>query len=148
MLMDLQMYHPDDILVKVDRAGMAVSLESRIPFLDRDLVEFVWTLPLCYKYSDNIEKRVLKKVLFRYVPEQMMERKKKGFSIPVDQWLREGELRPWAESLMNERNIKEQGILDERYVSGLWGNFIRNGRWYPQIWYILMFEEWYRRRLE
>ncbi|WP_251500395.1 asparagine synthase (glutamine-hydrolyzing) [Otoolea muris] len=148
MLMDLQMYHPDDILVKVDRAGMAVSLESRIPFLDRDLVEFVWTLPLCYKYSDNIEKRVLKKVLFRYVPEQMMERKKKGFSIPVDQWIREGELRPWAESLMNERDIKEQGILDERYVSGLWGNFIRNGRWYPQIWYILMFEEWYRRRLE
>ncbi|NBI72352.1 asparagine synthase (glutamine-hydrolyzing) [Clostridiaceae bacterium] len=148
MLMDLQMYHPDDILVKVDRAGMAVSLESRIPFLDRDLMEFVWRLPLRYKYSDNVEKRVLKKVLFRYVPEHMMERKKKGFSIPIDRWIRDGELRAWAESLMNERNIKEQGILNEKYVSELWGNFIRSGKWYPQIWYILMFEEWYQRRQE
>lgn len=88
MLMDLQMYHPDDILVKVDRAGMAVSLENRIPFLDRDLIEFAWTLPLKFTYSGQVGKRVLKKMLYRYVPEAMMDRPKKGFSVPVQEWIK------------------------------------------------------------
>lgn len=146
MLMDLQMYHPDDILVKVDRAGMAVSLESRIPFLDKDLVEFSWTLPVRYKYSGNTGKRVLRNMLYRHVPETMMERPKKGFSIPIYEWLQNGEMRLWAEHLIEERNIKQQGILEEAKVSSLWDNFIKNGIWLPQIWHILMFQEWYQKR--
>lgn len=143
MLMDLQMYHPDDILVKVDRAGMAVSLESRVPFLDKDLVEFAWTLPLDYKNYNNIGKRVLKEVLYRYIPKEMMDRPKKGFSIPIDEWIKNGELRDWAEELFSESRIHQQGILNTYQVKKIWNEFIKQGKWCNQIWYILMFEEWY-----
>lgn len=142
MLMDLQMYHPDDILVKVDRAGMAVSLESRVPFLDKDIVEFAWTLPIEYKNTDGSGKKVLKNVLYRYIPMEMMDRPKKGFSIPIHEWIRSGELRQWAESLISEANLKNQGILDEKIVCKIWDNFINRGIWCNQIWYILMFQEW------
>lgn len=148
MLMDLQMYHPDDILVKVDRAGMAVSLENRIPFLDRDLIEFAWTLPLKFTYSGQVGKRVLKKMLYRYVPEAMMDRPKKGFSVPVQEWIKNdgGGLRPWAEHLMDQSFIRRQGILNAEYVEHLWQRFMKDGIWVPQIWYILMFEEWCQKR--
>lgn len=142
MLMDMMMYHPDDILVKVDRAGMAVSLESRIPMLDKDVVEFAWTLPIEYKYQDGITKKVLRNVLYKYVPKELMDLPKRGFSIPITKWLKEPELRAWAESLIDRKTLEQQGILDPDVVWNIWNDYINNGQWRVQIWYILMFQEW------
>ena len=142
MLMDMTMYHPDDILVKVDRAAMAVSLETRVPMLDRDVVEFAWTLPIDYLRKDGTGKKVLRNILYRYVPQEMMERPKKGFSIPIEKWLREPDLRQWAESLIERKNIESQGILNADVVWKIWEDFIQRGEWRIQIWYILMFQEW------
>lgn len=145
MLMNMLMYHPDDILVKVDRCAMAVSLETRVPMLDKDVVEFAWTLPIEYLYDANnkVGKRVLREVLYRYVPREMMDRPKKGFSIPIEKWLREDrKLRDWAESLIEPAKIKAQGYLNADVVSSLWKNYVNNNVWCIQIWYILMFQAW------
>ncbi|MBD5546112.1 MAG: asparagine synthase (glutamine-hydrolyzing) [Lachnospiraceae bacterium] len=146
MLMDMLMYHPDDILVKVDRAAMAVSLETRVPMLDKDVVEFAWTLPIDYEREGKIGKKVLRDVLYRYVPKEMMERPKKGFSIPIEKWLRQKELRGWAESLIDRKTLEQQGILNPDVVWKIWKDFIDNGEWRIQIWYILMFQEWMHSR--
>lgn len=146
MLMDMLMYHPDDILVKVDRSGMAVSLESRIPLLDRDIIEFAWSLPLSYKESAGVTKRVLRDVLYKYVPQDLMERPKKGFSVPIHEWLRRGELREWAEELLKSTKIRDQGILNYRVVEAYWNDFLKTGKWNIHIWYLLMFEQWYEKR--
>lgn len=142
MLMDMLMYHPDDILVKVDRAAMAVSLETRVPMLDKDVVEFAWTLPIGYERGEGVGKKVLREVLYRYVPKEMMERPKKGFSIPIDKWLRQPELREWAECLIDRKTLESQGILNPDIVWRIWKDFIDGGQWRIQIWYILMFQEW------
>lgn len=142
MLMDMQMYHPDDILVKVDRTAMAVSLETRVPMLDKDVVEFAWSLPVEYKKKDGITKKVLRDVLYRYVPKEMMERPKKGFSIPIMKWLKEPELREWAEMLLDRKTIERQGILNPDVVEKIWKDFVENDVWRIQIWYILMFQQW------
>ncbi|TCL59413.1 asparagine synthase (glutamine-hydrolysing) [Kineothrix alysoides] len=142
MLMDMLMYHPDDILVKVDRAAMAVSLETRVPMLDKDVVEFAWTLPIEYKRQGKTGKKVLRDVLYKYVPREMMERPKKGFSIPVDKWLLEPELRNWAEALIDRKTLQQQGILDADVVWKIWEDYTKNGVWRIQIWFILMFQEW------
>ena len=142
MLMDMLMYHPDDILVKVDRTAMAVSLETRVPMLDKDVVEFAWTLPLEYKKDGPVGKKVLREVLYRYVPREMMERPKKGFGIPIEQWLRKTELRNWAETLIDKKTLKEQGILNPDVVWKIWSDFIDKGIWCNQVWNILMFQAW------
>jgi asparagine synthase (glutamine-hydrolysing) len=142
MLRDLLMYHPDDILVKVDRTAMAVSLESRVPFLDRDVVEFAWTLPIDYLRNDHEGKLVLKDVLYRYVPKDLVDRPKKGFSIPIQRWLRSEELRGWAEDLIAQSKLKAEGYFDAQQVRRLWEDLQQRGIWRPQIWYILMFENW------
>ncbi len=142
MLEDMQMYHPDDILVKVDRCAMAVSLETRVPLLDRDVVEFAWTLPLEFKRKDGVTKRVLRNILYRHVPKDLMDRPKKGFSIPITKWLKESELRDWAEDLMDSTKIEKQGILNPAAIRRIWRDFIENDNWNPQIWYILMFQVW------
>ena len=142
MLMDLMMYHPDDILNKVDRTAMSVSLETRVPMLDRDVVEFAWTLPLSYRNKDGVTKKVLRDVLYRYVPRELMERPKTGFSIPLHKWLKEPELREWAESLIDRRILDRQGILDADVVWRLWTDYVEKDIWRVQIWYILMFQQW------
>ncbi len=146
MLMDMSMYHPDDILVKVDRSAMAVSLETRVPLLDRDVVEFAWTLPVDYlrtvRDGKRVGKRILRDVLYRYVPREMMERKKKGFSIPIMKWLKEPELRAWAEDLIRDDKIRKEGFFDPGAVRTLWKDFIERDVWRVQIWYVLMFEVW------
>ena len=142
MLMDMLMYHPDDILTKVDRSGMAVSLETRVPMLDKDVVEFAWSLPLEYKKAGNVKKLVLRDVLYKYVPKEMMERPKTGFSIPIDKWLREPALRGWAEALIEKNTLRQQGLLNADVVWKIWHDFIDKGIWRIQIWYILMFQEW------
>ncbi len=159
MLMDMLMYHPDDILVKVDRTAMAVSLETRVPMLDKDVVEFAFSLPVDYKRvspygagegkakagQEFLGKTVLREVLYRYVPGEIMERPKKGFSVPVEKWLRQPLLRKWAEELLDRETLKKQGILDADVVWRIWSDFIDRGQWRIQIWYILMFQEWVRR---
>ncbi|MDE6622110.1 MAG: asparagine synthase C-terminal domain-containing protein, partial [Lachnospiraceae bacterium] len=142
MLMDMEVYHPDDILVKVDRTAMAVSLETRVPMLDKDVVEFAWTIPMEYKKQGEEGKLVLKDVLYKYVPKKMMDRPKKGFAIPVARWLREPGLREWAESLLDSSLIRQQGILNADEVQRIWRDFTENGNWRTQIWYILMFQSW------
>ncbi len=144
MLMDLLMYHPDDILCKVDRTAMAVSLETRVPMLDRDVVEFAWTLPLSYRKQDGVTKKILRDILYRYVPRELMERPKKGFSIPLHKWLKEPELREWAQSLIDRKTLDEQGILETDVVWQLWDDYIKRDIWRVQIWYVLMFQEWMR----
>lgn len=142
MLMDLLMYHPDDILTKVDRTAMAVSLETRVPMLDKDVVEFAWTLPLSYRQGGG-SKKILRDILYRYVPRELMERPKKGFSIPLHLWLKEKELREWAESLLAPSLLEAQGLFDVSAVGKLWDDYITENVWRPQIWYILMFQEWW-----
>jgi asparagine synthase (glutamine-hydrolysing) len=110
--------------------------------LDRDVVEFAWTIPMEYKTNGTEGKLVLKDVLYRYVPKEMMDRPKKGFSIPITDWLRCSELRDWAEALLDKDVVKRQGILNPDEVWRIWRDFIDNGNWRIQIWYILMFQSW------
>lgn len=143
MLMDLIMYHPDDILTKVDRTAMAVSLETRIPFLDRDVAEFSFSIPVDMQWKDGRGKQVLRNILYKYVPKELLDRPKKGFSIPVETWLREGSLRNWAMYLMDEKAVAETGCLDPDAVKTIRDDFYLRGIWRPQVWYILMFMDWY-----
>ena len=143
MLADMLLYHPDDILVKVDRTAMAVSLETRVPMLDKDVVEFAWSLPLEYLREGSVGKMVLRDVLYKYVPREMMERPKKGFAIPIDKWLLEPELREWAEGLLDKDKVRSQGILDPDVVEKIWKDYTDRGIYRIQIWYILMFQQWY-----
>lgn len=142
MLMDQMQYLPDDILVKVDRAGMFYSLENRIPLLDRDIVEFSWSLPLAYKFDGITSKKILKNLLYRYVPREMMERKKTGFAVPVSLWLQSGEMRDWAESILSDGRELAKEYLDVKLADSMWKDLTENGRWLPNIWYVLMFEQW------
>ncbi len=142
MLMDMLMYHPDDILVKVDRTAMAVSLETRVPMLDKDVVEFAWTLPIELLRGRDGGKQILRDVLYRYVPREMLDRPKKGFSVPVRKWLKQPELRQWAESLLNRELVRSQGLLDPEVVWKIWDDFVTRDIWRVQIWYLLMFQEW------
>ena len=145
MVMDLLVYHPDDILVKVDRSGMAVSLESRIPLLDRDVVEFALSLPIDYKMKDGVQKRILKDVLYRYIPKDMMERPKKGFSMPVSDWCRTGKLREWMEDSLNDEKIRKEGTLNPDIVSDIKDKFLKTGRYPETIWYLCVFEQWMKK---
>ena len=142
MLMNMRQYLPDDILVKVDRAGMYYSLETRIPLLDADVMRFAWTLPLSYKMQDGITKKPLRELLYRYIPKEMMDRPKKGFSVPVSIWLKEGKMREWAESVLTDASPLSGDYIDTKTVQSIWKDYIRNGNWNSMIWYILMFEQW------
>lgn len=144
MLMDLKMYHPDDILVKVDRAAMAVSLETRIPMLDKDLVEFALSLPIDYKARNGVPKSILRDVLYRYVPKDMMQREKKGFSVPIGNWIKKGRLRSWMENMLDESSIRQGGLLDVETVKRIKKDFIKHGSNVEMIWYICVFEQWHR----
>ena len=142
MLMDMLQYLPDDILTKVDRAGMYYSLETRVPLLDRDVIEFAWSLPLSYKYENNITKRILREILYKYVPREMMERPKKGFSVPIGEWLLKGEMHEWAESVMTDANLKTPDIIDKKISEQLWTQFKKDGKYSTIIWYLLMYNQW------
>ena len=142
MLMNMKMYHPDDILCKVDRTAMAVSLETRIPLLDRDVVEFAHTLPLEYLRNDKEGKLVLRSILYKYIDRALMNRPKHGFGVPVSEWLRQDGLKDWAGELLNPDSINETNILDSKSVLKLWNDYISRGIWRPQIWYVLMLSSW------
>ena len=142
MAVDSLSYLPDDILVKVDRAAMGVSLETRAPFLDHSVMEFVWRLPLSFRIRNARSKWVLQQVLYKHVPRRLVERPKAGFSIPLASWLR-GPLKDWAEALLNAERLRAEGFFDPRPVRRKWHAFLNSHKPCEQhIWNILMFQAW------
>jgi asparagine synthase (glutamine-hydrolysing) len=148
LAVDYKTYMPDDILVKVDRAGMSISLEGREPLLDHRLIEFVSQLPEHLKMNADNKKYLLKKIVHDYVPKEMMERPKMGFGVPVFAWLR-NDLRYYAEEFMNDASFEKHGLFKMDGVKHIIHRFYKGDRNYNSLfWYLLMFQMWYKKWMD
>jgi asparagine synthase (glutamine-hydrolysing) len=142
MFMDATRYLPDDILVKVDRASMAVGLEGRVPMLDHRVVELAWRLPLRLKVRDRTGKWILREILRKYVPDSVQRPGKRGFGVPIGSWVR-GPLKDWAESLLDPTKLRQQGVLDVEMVRTQWDEHLhQDSRHSDRIWHVLAFQAW------
>ncbi len=145
MYLDSMTYLPDDIMVKVDRASMYSSLESRAPLLDRRLIEHVWPLEEKYKIRDNESKWLLRQVLNKYVPQKLIDRPKKGFGVPIEDWLR-GDLRDWAEDLLSESSLSDSGLFNVNLIRSKWlDHSSQKANYQYKLWDVLIFESWRRK---
>ena len=143
MAVDYQTYLLDDILQKVDRAGMSVSLEGREPFLDQRIIEWAAQLPMEYKYNKGSKKFILKQIVHKYVPESMMDRPKMGFGIPIANWL-QNDLKPFVDRYFDEQFIEKQNIFSNDIIQQIKRSFYHGKiERAEKIWYILMFQMWY-----
>lgn len=146
MAIDSLTYLPDDILCKVDRAAMSISLETRAPFLDHELIECAWRVPHNLKVNSSSGKLILKNILYDYIPEKLFDRPKSGFGIPIGQWIK-GPMRDWAESLINERRLEIEGNFHPQPIAKIWNEHISGQRdWTHQLWSILMFQLWFEQQ--
>jgi asparagine synthase (glutamine-hydrolysing) len=142
MVWDTQTYLVDDILTKVDRASMRVGLEARVPLLDHNMVEFAWRIPMSMKLKDGTGKWLLKQLLYRHVPQALVDRPKMGFSVPIDAWLR-GSLREWAQTYLAEDRIIAEGFFDARVVRQTWEQHLKGAiDAGGPLWTLLMFQLW------
>jgi asparagine synthase (glutamine-hydrolysing) len=142
MWQDINWYLPDDILVKVDRAAMACSLETRVPMLDHRIVEFALSLPISLNVDGDVGKQVLRSVLYRNVPKELIERPKAGFAVPIAAWLR-NELREWAEQLLDTKRIEVEGYWNAAVIESKWQEHLSGKADYSfQLWGVLMFQAW------
>jgi len=142
MLIDVANYLPDDILAKVDRAAMAVSLETRVPFLDPEVAQLAWSLPTGIHFQDGRGKWLLREILSRHVPRAMFERPKRGFAVPMARWLRE-DLLEWAQALLDPTKLKSAGFLNHEFVGRRWDAHKRGSAdWSSSLWPIITFQAW------
>ena len=148
MLYDFLEYLPDDILVKVDRAAMSQGLETRVPLLDKNIIEFAWNLPIEYKKHKGVDKWLLKKALNKYVPLELFDREKMGFGVPIDTWLRSS-LKDWASELLSINRLEEHRLFNSIVVNKNWNDFL-NGKHnrHPALWSIIIFQDWYSKLKE
>ena len=141
MFMDAMTYLPDDILCKVDRAAMGVSLETRVPLLDHRVVDLAWKLPLHMKIRNGQGKWLLRELLFKHVPKKLVDRPKQGFGLPVASWLR-GPLREWVEELIDESRLKKEGYFHPQPIRIAWNEHLKGKNRQNQLWGVLMFQAW------
>src|SRR6185369_16419612 len=140
---DTKMYLPGDILTKVDRASMAVSLEARVPLLDHRVLEFAWQLPFNFKVFDGQRKWILKQILYKYVPQHIFDRPKQGFGVPIGDWLR-GRMKEWVSSQISEHTLNSFGFLDSQLILSRWdAHLAYKEDWSEFLWAVLMFVIWY-----